>query len=335
MRFATFISTAAALVSLTSAVSLDTSANGGGSGAQADATTGNILTDTLNGVTNTVTSTVDGLTDALGSGIIAGLGVVSDKANECGTELPCVLAQAAADSANEPSSTVPAVVPRSWTNAQRFARGLPPKPPHRRSAARRHAAAPVPSGTPSQTLKGHIQVNRADNGETLGYVSASTIGKYGYRYQPIESALVVSVSLPVGATTGTELELKVENSDIEKFEYWGAIQGRDNLSSDFSKGSYQYAYLSSTNPTDPLSAPQTVGNAYSTVSGLSRTSESAIWTLDASGALTPKWINSDNSAPAVDIFTQSTALYIGGDSGSFTARYPSPVIQLTLKFVAI
>jgi hypothetical protein len=33
-------------------------------------------------------------------------------------------------------------------------------------------------------------------------------------------------------------------------------------------------------------------------------------------------------AASITVFTQGTAMYVGGDSGSFAARYPSPVVNL-------
>lgn len=98
----------------------------------------------------------------------------------------------------------------------------------------------------------------------------------------------------------------------------------------------QYAYLTATAATPPNSAPQLVGNSYTAVTGLSRASESAVWTVDiTTGAMTPKWTNPDGSTPTVELFIQSTALYSGGDAAQFGARYPSPLIPYYLSFTDI
>ena len=39
-------------------------------------------------------------------------------------------------------------------------------------------------------------------------------------------------------------------------------------------------------------------------------------------------IDRDTAAPSISIFTQSTAIYAGGDPAAFLARYPSPVTTI-------
>jgi hypothetical protein len=116
-------------------------------------------------------------------------------------------------------------------------------------------------------------------------------------------------------------------------------------------------------PAAPGATPQSVGNSYTTATGTARDAESAVvsvilrhmkrrpltrpqWTYNPSTQqLSPQWINSDGSAwlplslplrildcclaPANTVsFTQSTALYVGGDSSAFVSRYPSPIILI-------
>lgn len=106
-------------------------------------------------------------------------------------------------------------------------------------------------------------------------------------------------------------------------------------------------------------------NGYTTLTGLSRAAETSVvrkyiaylqvsflinlqWNIDLNtGALSLQWTNSDGckselrpvdwnsevdsckkAAPSTAIFTQSGYIYAGGDQGSFTARYPSPVTAL-------
>ena len=57
------------------------------------------------------------------------------------------------------------------------------------------------------TYTGTIRVARADSGETLGYVSKSSLNGAQLRYQDVSSALSVSFSLPEGVTSGSEFEI--------------------------------------------------------------------------------------------------------------------------------
>jgi len=258
--------------------------------------------------------------------------------SECQTELPCDWTNGGGDGASL-TATVTLNVGRDLTNAERLAQGLPLKAPTRRwhAANRRHDATPSTLPTPpSQQRRGVIQVKRADNQNLLGYISKNTFSKAQYRYQTLDDALVVSFALPAGAHSANNLNFKPENSDITGFDFLGAVQGRDNTSNDFAVGSYQYGYIASTNETPGESGPQAVGNSYSQVTGTTRASESAVWSYDDNDdSISLTWINSDGSAAPTKMFTQSTALYIGGDSGSFASRYPSPVIDVTFTFVSL
>jgi hypothetical protein len=116
----------------------------------------------------------------------------------------------------------------------------------------------------------------------------------------------------------------------------GMVQGRDNQDSNLAAGSFHYTYLASTNETPPGSVPADVGNSYSTATGLARTSESAVWTYNsATGILSPHWVNTDGSLPAIEYFTQSTAIYMGGDAAAFNSRFPAPIFRIAFDFVPI
>nr|XP_036577282.1 copper radical oxidase (WSC domain-containing protein) [Colletotrichum truncatum]KAF6784221.1 copper radical oxidase (WSC domain-containing protein) [Colletotrichum truncatum] len=115
----------------------------------------------------------------------------------------------------------------------------------------------------------------------------------------------------------------------------GLLQGRDDANSVLSAGSFHYTYIGGTNPTPKGSPPVTVGNAYTTGTGQSRTSESDVWVYDpTTNEITATWINPDGNPINVDIFTQSTAFYTGGDRAAFLRRYPAAIMPLTFKFIA-
>ncbi|KAF8329469.1 uncharacterized protein EI90DRAFT_1401404 [Cantharellus anzutake] len=180
-----------------------------------------------------------------------------------------------------------------------------------------------------------IQVLRKDNGASLGYISKNTFFQAQYRVQPdISDAVVVNFTVHNVHKTHTGVDLLTVNSDIPNYFYLGLVQGRDDVTSILHAGSYQYAYIANTNPTPPDSPPQNVGNSYTQATGRQRTSESAVWTLDVSaGTITPVWTNPDGTQPPIQIFLQSTAVYISGDAGQFNARYPAPITFITLKLV--
>ena len=153
-----------------------------------------------------------------------------------------------------------------------------------------------PPAAPIVTLKGILQVTNAANGAILGFLSKNTFSRAQHRYQPDESdALIITFTAPQGARSVSQARITTLNSDTG-FPLLGFVQGRDNTNSDIRPGSYHYGYFAGTNGGAPGAPPQTVGNSYSTVSGLSRTSESDVWTINiATGAVTGQWINTDGS----------------------------------------
>ncbi|KAF7333059.1 hypothetical protein MVEN_02412500 [Mycena venus] len=214
-------------------------------------------------------------------------------------------------------------------NSERLARGFPLKPPARRTkAARDGAASPVPS----YTAKGHLLVRNAGDNSVIGYAS-KTVSTATLITPDLVNALTVSITLPVGATSGSQLNLAQVDSP-NAFTSFGLVQGRDSTTTDISTGSFNYLYISSTNDTPAGSSPQQPGNMPSNSLGITRSSESAVWTIDiVSGTVFPTWINSGGVAATTQLFTQSNALYAGGDADAFRARYPSPVTLITLTWV--
>ncbi|KAG8908463.1 hypothetical protein FRC01_007366 [Tulasnella sp. 417] len=85
-------------------------------------------------------------------------------------------------------------------------------------------------------------------------------------------------------------------------------------------GSYQYLYIAATARTAPNSTPQTPGNSCTQVTGLSRTSKSAI--LNGSTVMAV-------SKPPTYGWTQNTVLYAGSDPGQFNDESPAEIILVT------
>jgi hypothetical protein len=176
-----------------------------------------------------------------------------------------------------------------------------------------------------------IRLDHADNGNTLGYISKNAFSGAQYGVDPdLADALIVQFVL-TNTTTATGIDLITLNSSIPNFDHLGLIQGRDDTDSVLQSGSFHYAYFGNTDPTPPGATPQTVGNSYTEATGRSRTSESAVWTVDVNTmTLVPVWTNPDGTTPALALFLQSSVLYASGDRGAFNARYPASTTPFTL-----
>jgi hypothetical protein len=192
----------------------------------------------------------------------------------------------------------------------------------------------VPPPPVTITRTGVIEVLNANNNNVLGYVSKNLVnGGAQYGYDPsIANALIVSFTTDQSGS-GSDLDISTTNSN-PSWPLLGLVQGRDDTDSNFTPGSYEYGYLGGVaNPgTQPGDRPTLIDNSY--FIGSPRTAETAVWTFNsATGTLTPVWINQDGTTPALQTWTQSTGLYIGGDQSAFFARYPAPVTPVTYVFV--
>ncbi|KAF7333058.1 hypothetical protein MVEN_02412400 [Mycena venus] len=220
------------------------------------------------------------------------------------------------------------------TNGERLARGLPLKAPARRTkAARDSAASPVPS----YTAKGHLLVRNAGDNSVIGYASHN-VSVSTFITSDLDDALTVSVTLPVGATGGSQLNLAQVTS-------CGRIRPMRSLSSawcrppfstttDISTGSSNHLLIISTNDTPAGSFPQQPGNTPSEFFGTALSSESAVWTIDiVSGAAFPIWINSNGVAATTQLFSQNNAIFAGGDVDAFNKQSLFPLTPITLTWV--
>ena len=168
---------------------------------------------------------------------------------------------------------------------------------------------------------------RSSGGATLGDLADDTAYHTPLLLPTSAGALIVDFTL--NGTSGTQVNLTPENL-AEGFPYFGPVEGRDNTSANIAPGSFHYLYLGGVSGSAPGSTPL-AGNYFSTFSGLSKLSESAVWSIDV-GALTiaPQWINTDGSLPTTFVFVQSNHVYAGGDPAAFLSRYPAPVTTVTL-----
>ncbi|KAH9169443.1 hypothetical protein EDB89DRAFT_2072982 [Lactarius sanguifluus] len=166
-----------------------------------------------------------------------------------------------------PSSASALSLVKRDTNAHRFARGLPPMPPTRRSTAKRHQNSPVPRS-------GRIQVrDHGKNGNAHGYIKNGPSGPGGVNRN--------------GHPDDTDLN--VIYNPAEKTIYC--------LGSHFSgNGQYLGAPDSSAVLGDHSTASVTITNVETGIS----TAQAGIWTIDTdTGKLTAIWVNPDGTIVTV------------------------------------
>ncbi|KAH8989450.1 hypothetical protein EDB92DRAFT_1947404 [Lactarius akahatsu] len=180
------------------------------------------------------------------------------------------------------------------TNSQRFARGLPPLPPVRRSptesAMRRQVSPPPVSST-----TGRLEVRQADGGAVLGYVAND----------PSRG--------PVGLNLNTDLNPAYTDLDV-------TFSGSDLLSQD---PAFETPYYIGGLGKNALSPQNTNTIKFINVHA---GPYAAIWSLDTtSGALNATWTNPDGTE------VKPTLIYDAGSNVlSFTAN-PLALYNLQLQ----
>jgi len=226
------------------------------------------------------------------------------------------------------------------TNAQRLARGLPIKPPHRRATIGPRSAFPRASSVPRTNYRGIIAVTNTANGQILGYISTTSLGHAQYGYESsAANALIVSFDTDADAIVASAVRMTSENSDIPGFTLVSLVQGREDTSVDFAPGSLNYAYIAgmaepgSASNSVPVTSP---ANSYTAATGSTRAAISNVWEFNRRTlALTLQWVNSDGSKPTTDSFAQGPALYVGGDQAAFTQRFPATVTGISFILVPL
>ncbi|KAH8804251.1 hypothetical protein DL96DRAFT_1562858 [Flagelloscypha sp. PMI_526] len=217
---------------------------------------------------------------------------------------------------------------RRMTNAERLARGLPLKSPQMRAT---RTTRSVPSAGAPVTHTGVLKVKNADNGNEIGFVAKNLVnGGAQFGYDPsLANALVVSFKLPAGAASG-RVEMTAVNSD-PSWPLLGLVQGRDDGSND--DGGW-YLYTAGTKSTPAGSPPLLNSNSY--FIGPQRKAESVVWNAAVNAGVitfTQTWIQLDHTEFPLQLWTQSTGLYAGGNMDAFHTRFPAPVTAITYQFV--
>jgi len=251
---------------------------------------------------------------------------------DCGSsEMGCKVAQ---------SATKRDFSGRGPSNADLLRRGFAIKNPIMRRGPppnnKPSSAPPKPSPGPSPDNirhRGIIAVKKQSDKSILGYVSSTSLTTGQYRYKDISSALVVDFDLPKNGPND-KLNLFAENAG-SGFPLVGLVQGRDDgADTNLAAGSFKYTYLAGTVSTPPGSPALVIPNSYIDTPG--RAAESAIWSFDpVTKILLPLWVNTDKQCPAVQVFVQSTGVYVGGDANAFFKKYPAPVDKVDLVFVQL
>ncbi|KAL1747822.1 hypothetical protein HDZ31DRAFT_80122 [Schizophyllum fasciatum] len=208
------------------------------------------------------------------------------------------------------------------TNAQRFARGLPPLAPAylRRTSGTESAEQGHPSAKPPVTYTGRLEVRLAD-GHVLGSVrnweGASSIS--GVAFGGSDEELSVSFSTSGG---NKPFDILATNPKFPAPYYVGAY-GNSALA----KGSYATIGFNNVGQTPAGSKPVKVNDAYY---------ESAIWTFNPkTKGLTPHFVNPDGSKPKTQLVydARANALFFVGDVEAYNKQfyyYPVSAVSLYL-----
>lgn len=169
------------------------------------------------------------------------------------------------------------------TNAERFARGLPPHAPSRRSTAKRHQNSQV-----SVPQSGRLQVRNHGNGHSLGYLQNVPSG-------------------PGGINSGNNPDLSVR--------YNPGDHSITCVGSQFSQGG---SYLGGPTSSQGLNSGSPVSVPLTNVDN-SNSDSACIWTVDKLGKLTVQWKNSDGSIAPISCAynADKNAFVLTGDIDGF------------------
>jgi len=245
-----------------------------------------------------------------------------------------------------PTHTPPNGLPsrRHWTNAERMARGLPPNPPHRRDGrlVARVSPTPVGANSPAPTQQatgsgsctprtGTIEMTSAD-GSIVGYLAnvATRFGQFGFSPDKTDAIQVQA------HCDGDRFDLTTVNVD-SAYPYIGGITGLQSVSADLLPGSSNYAYFGGVTPTLPGKPASSQDSSFTSLTKISNTVESAIWSMDDStGILTAHWVNGSGGEQDTHIayFPAIKALYFTGDLSEFQNTVGEAIHEMTLKLIS-
>ncbi|KAI0325079.1 hypothetical protein GY45DRAFT_1340374 [Cubamyces sp. BRFM 1775] len=224
------------------------------------------------------------------------------------------------------------------TNAQRLARGLPPRSPlmntRRRALKARQSATPC--SLPQVT--GIVQINDATSGSEIGYLSR-TANSFGEYELTTDASAALSVALRRCDSLTDPFELGALNG-LADYPIVGGVTGFANSNDNLQEGLVNYVYIAGTGSV-PRGPAQSSPNAFTQASGHTEDVESAIWTVpnnptaDAPTELVPSWVNMDGtvaSGTAIAYVQSSDAFVITGDPTVFSSRFGT-VQRVTFTFV--
>ncbi|KAI9065196.1 hypothetical protein FKP32DRAFT_1674846 [Trametes sanguinea] len=225
------------------------------------------------------------------------------------------------------------------TNAQRLARGLPPRSPrlnNRRSRALAARQSPTPCSLSKPT--GIIRVSSVNDNSIDSYLS-SVANSFGEYTVTTDASQALSVAVERCDSATGPFDLTALNSALtSQFPYVGLVNGFASTDDNLRAGSTNYAYIAATSGVPAGSSAEAVPNAFNQATGTTKDSESAVWTLDESDpshiVLTPTWINTDGSAATTQVVysPSANALAVIGDYPLFSSNFGT-VTPVTLIFV--
>ncbi|KAF4610884.1 hypothetical protein D9613_006967 [Agrocybe pediades] len=224
------------------------------------------------------------------------------------------------------------------TNAQRFARGLPPAPPKfmRDLALRKgrigtpvlRSRNPLTSPLPPVTLNGKLQI-RSQSGTSMGNIrNWSGSGSIsGLNFLGPDEDLLVRLSY--SPTYTSKLSILTTNPAFPAPLYVGAAISSSSVVSGFSSTTSNSMGFTNDDLTSAGAGPakSSAGDAYV---------ESAIWSFDPSThKLTAQWINADSTTPptilAYDV--RWNALFFVSDITKYNSQSTYPASAVDLFFI--
>ncbi|KAH7001003.1 hypothetical protein EDB80DRAFT_721284 [Ilyonectria destructans] len=171
------------------------------------------------------------------------------------------------------------------------------------------------------------------DGSLHGYMS-NTFNSFGERTNS-DLAGALKVNYDVTKSVASQLNLVPTNSAAYvDLEYLSAIVGFSSTNSNLGPGSFNYLYLGASHATSPGSTPQSgIDNSFTRATTIPRDVESALWKIDLDTLeLTPQWVNTDGSTPAVYVGLTVGIVTITGDLTAFqNALGPTVPIKLRLE----
>lgn len=187
-------------------------------------------------------------------------------------------------------------------------------------------AAPFVQGA---TVMGHVKVINSLNNTELGFIANSyqTLGEYGITVD-VSNLLIVSFDDSI-----SRFSLELENSQDSTYSFMAGIVGYTTTDDNLGAGSPNYTYLGGGNFTAPGSAPTVGTNSFSDATGLTRNSESSIWSLQGN-SLIPHWTNTNSSDVTASIGYVQDVLLLSGDLAAFSSAFGNAQ-EVRFEFVPI